>query len=95
MALSNSLKQAKSRGIAVVVISHRSSVLSVIDKILVLQDGAVALYGTQEEVQNRVKQRIKKGLTDVIVRSFLLSNDGNCGSKCLNLFMYNTICVNY
>ncbi|MFP3018736.1 MAG: hypothetical protein ACEY3E_07735, partial [Candidatus Tisiphia sp.] len=24
-------------------------------KILVLQDGAVALYGTQEEMQNRVK----------------------------------------
>lgn len=55
IALSNSLKQAKSRGIAVVVISHRPSVLSVVDKILVLQDGAVALYGTQEEMQNRVK----------------------------------------
>ncbi|WP_425362074.1 type I secretion system permease/ATPase [Candidatus Tisiphia endosymbiont of Mystacides longicornis] len=55
IALSNSLKQAKSKGIAVVVISHRPSVLSVVDKILVLQDGAVALYGTQEEMQNRVK----------------------------------------
>ncbi|MFP3018749.1 MAG: type I secretion system permease/ATPase [Candidatus Tisiphia sp.] len=55
IALSNCLKQAKSRGIAVVVISHRPSVLSVVDKILVLQDGAVALYGTQEEMQNRVK----------------------------------------
>jgi PrtD family type I secretion system ABC transporter len=54
-ALSNSLKQAKLRGIAVVVISHRPSVLSVVDKILVLQDGAVALYGTKEEMQNRVK----------------------------------------
>ncbi len=55
IALSNSLIQAKSKGIAVVVISHRPSVLSVVDKILVLQDGGVALYGTQEEVKNRVK----------------------------------------
>ncbi|WP_342271886.1 type I secretion system permease/ATPase [Candidatus Tisiphia endosymbiont of Parasteatoda lunata] len=55
IALSNCLKQAKSKGIAVVVISHRPSVLSVVDKILVLQEGAVALYGTQEEMQNRVK----------------------------------------
>lgn len=55
IALSHCLKQAKSKGIAVVVISHRPSVLSVVDKILVLQEGAVALYGTQEEMQNRVK----------------------------------------
>jgi len=55
IALSQSLKQAKERGIAVVVISHRPSVLSVVDKVLVLQDGAVAIYGTQEEIQSRVK----------------------------------------
>jgi ATP-binding cassette, subfamily C, bacterial len=55
MALSNALKQAKELGIAVVVISHRPSVLSVVDKILVLQEGAVAAYGTQDEVHNRIK----------------------------------------
>jgi len=55
MALSNALRQAKDRGIAVVVISHRPSVLSVVDKILVLQDGAVAFYGNQNEMQDRVK----------------------------------------
>jgi len=55
IALSNALKQAKELGIAVVVISHRPSVLSVVDKILVLQDGTVAAYGTQDEVHNRIK----------------------------------------
>lgn len=55
IALSNALKQAKDLSIAVVVISHRPSVLSVVDKILVLQDGTVAAYGTQDEVHNRIK----------------------------------------
>jgi ATP-binding cassette subfamily C protein len=55
MALSNALKQAKILGSAVIVISHRPSVLSVVDKILVLQDGAVAAYGTQEEIHSKIK----------------------------------------
>lgn len=41
LALSNALLQAKSKKIAVLVISHRSSVLSVVDKVLVLQDGKI------------------------------------------------------
>lgn len=55
IALSNALQQAKAMNIAVIVISHRPSVLSVVDKILVLQDGAVAAYGQQDEIQHRVK----------------------------------------
>ncbi len=54
-ALSNALVEAKKRGIAVIVISHRPSVLSVVDKILVLQDGAVAAFGDKNDVLNRVK----------------------------------------
>ena len=60
IALSNALKQAKVLKMAVVVISHRPSVLSVVDRILLLQDGAVAAYGTQEEIHNRVKM-LKSG----------------------------------
>jgi ATP-binding cassette subfamily C protein len=55
IALAAALKQAKASGTSVVVISHRPSILSVVDKILLLQEGAVAAYGTQEEIQNRVK----------------------------------------
>ncbi|WP_341790271.1 type I secretion system permease/ATPase [Rickettsia endosymbiont of Polydrusus tereticollis] len=55
VALASALKQAKAKGIACVVISHRPSVLSVVDKILILQDGAVAVYGNQEEIQNHFK----------------------------------------
>ncbi len=54
-ALSNALVEAKKRGMAAIVISHRPSVLSVVDKILLLQDGAVAAFGSKEDVLNRVK----------------------------------------
>ncbi|WP_341794330.1 type I secretion system permease/ATPase [Rickettsia endosymbiont of Rhinocyllus conicus] len=55
VALASALKQAKLKGISVVVISHRPSVLSVVDKILILQDGAVAVHGTPDEIQNHFK----------------------------------------
>ena len=44
LALSGALKEAKRRGISVIVISHRPSVLSEVDKIMVLQDGAIASF---------------------------------------------------
>lgn len=55
IALANALTQAKVMKTSVIVISHRPSILAVVDKILLLQDGAVAAYGTHEEIQNRVK----------------------------------------
>ncbi|KJV88720.1 ABC transporter family protein [Orientia tsutsugamushi str. UT76] len=54
LALSNALQLAKQKGITVVVISHRPSVLSVVDKILVLQNGTVAVFGDREEVMNQL-----------------------------------------
>lgn len=55
IALANALKQAKTLGITVIVISHRPSVLSVVDKILLLQDGSVAAFGTPEEIHNKIQ----------------------------------------
>jgi len=63
-ALSNALVEAKKRGIAAIVISHRPSVLSVVDKILLLQDGAVAAFGDKEEVLNKV-QLLKDGIIHI------------------------------
>ncbi|MGI4775894.1 MAG: type I secretion system permease/ATPase [Janthinobacterium lividum] len=60
IALSNALKQAKELGISVIVISHRPSVLSVVDKILVLQEGCVVACGTQEEIHQKI-QMLKSG----------------------------------
>jgi ATP-binding cassette subfamily C protein len=55
IALANALKQAKSKGTAVIIISHRPSILSVVDKIVVIQDGTVVAYGNQEEIRGRVQ----------------------------------------
>ncbi|MFA7606886.1 MAG: type I secretion system permease/ATPase [Rhodocyclaceae bacterium] len=49
-ALIECLGALKSRGVTVVVVTHRTSVLSVIDRMLVMKDGLVSLYGPREEV---------------------------------------------
>ncbi len=43
-ALSDAILQAKAAGRTVIVISHRMSLLSIVDRVLVLVDGAVAAY---------------------------------------------------
>ena len=48
-------EEAKKKNITVIVISHRPSILSVVDKILVLQDGSIAAYGSKQEVETRIK----------------------------------------
>lgn len=55
LALAGALREAKKLGITVVVISHRPSILSEVDKVMVIQDGAVASFGSKEEVHGRVE----------------------------------------
>ena len=64
LALAEALKEAKKKGISVIVISHRPSILSEVDKIMVLQDGAVASFGTKEEVQSRIRM-LKNGMIHI------------------------------
>jgi ATP-binding cassette subfamily C protein len=54
-ALAKAIKHAKEENITVVVIAHRPAILSVVDKILLLQNGAVAAHGSREEIQTRLK----------------------------------------
>lgn len=49
-ALSQALGDCKSRGCTLVVISHRSGILQIVDKILVLKEGVVAAFGPRDEV---------------------------------------------
>ena len=49
-ALIETIKDLKARGKTVVLITHRMGTLSVVDKVLVLQEGAVTAFGLRDEV---------------------------------------------
>jgi PrtD family type I secretion system ABC transporter len=53
-ALVHTLGTLKQDGVSVVVIAHRPSLLGGIDKVLVLREGAVELFGPRSEVMPRV-----------------------------------------
>jgi ATP-binding cassette subfamily C exporter for protease/lipase len=53
-ALSQAIVTMKSRGTTFVVITHRTSVLSVTDRLLVLRDGTQQLYGATAEVLQKL-----------------------------------------
>lgn len=49
-ALSSAIQQLKQEGVTLFVISHRSSVLKNMDKLLVLKEGQVSMFGPRDEV---------------------------------------------
>ncbi len=49
-ALSNALLNAKALNITVIIISHRHTVLSVVDKILILEQGRVVKFGNRSDI---------------------------------------------
>ncbi|SDG61008.1 type I secretion system permease/ATPase [Thalassobaculum litoreum] len=58
-ALARALQQAKSEGSTIVVISHRPSLLSVVDVIAVLKDGALMKYGPRETVLGELSKPVQ------------------------------------
>lgn len=57
-ALERAIAAQKARGAALVVIAHRLNILGVADKLLVLRDGAVDLYGPRREVLQALEARV-------------------------------------
>jgi ATP-binding cassette, subfamily C, bacterial exporter for protease/lipase len=55
-ALASTLQQLKSRGATLVVMTHRTSVLAVVDKMLVLRDGQMQGFGPRDEVLAALKK---------------------------------------
>ncbi len=56
-ALVTAIQQARQRGATVILITHRMSVLRVVDKLLVMRDGTVAMFGPQREVLKALTQQ--------------------------------------
>ena len=61
IALKNCINQLKQRGATVVLVSHRPSTIDVVDKILVLRDGTVDLFGSRLDVLGKLTQRARPG----------------------------------
>jgi ATP-binding cassette, subfamily C, bacterial len=57
-ALADCLVQLKKAGTTVVIISHRPSTLGVVDRILVIRDGAVELFGPRAEIMARLTRPV-------------------------------------
>jgi len=55
-ALIEALRALKERGTTVLVISHRTGVLPVVDKLLVLRDGQVLAFGPRDEVRRQLHE---------------------------------------
>jgi ATP-binding cassette subfamily C exporter for protease/lipase len=50
IALAQTLRDLKAQDATVVVITHRTSVLAAVDRMLILLDGQVQAYGPRDEV---------------------------------------------
>ncbi len=56
-ALIRAVQELKRRGTTVVLITHRTSIISVVDKLLLLVDGMLQLYGPRDQVLLAIQQR--------------------------------------
>jgi len=66
IALRNAILLAKQKHITLIIISHRPSILTVVDKILVLQKGKMVMMGDRNDVLERIAPNILK---QVVVQS--------------------------
>ena len=60
VALASTIVELKSRGTTFVVMTHRSSVLAVADKMLVLHDGIAQAFGPRDDVLAALKEANEK-----------------------------------
>ena len=59
-ALMRTLNRLREDGVTVVIIAHRPSVLASVDKLLVLRDGAVEVFGPRKEIMTRVTRPVRE-----------------------------------
>jgi len=57
-ALADCILRLKQRGTSIVIISHRPSALGVVDKLLVLRDGVLEIFGPRAEVVQRLTRPV-------------------------------------
>ena len=55
--LTQTLEAVKASGTTILLVAHRMSVLQVVDKLMVVRDGRMALYGPRDEVLGKLSQQ--------------------------------------
>lgn len=55
-ALMTAIAVAKEQGITTVIISHKTSILTAVDKVLVMKDGMVAAFGPKKEIMEKLNK---------------------------------------
>ncbi len=65
LALSNAIAKAKEKKITTVIISHRTSILTLVDKILVMKDGELIIFGERSEVMHKMNQSARTSAVDI------------------------------
>jgi ATP-binding cassette subfamily C exporter for protease/lipase len=59
-ALASAIGQMKAGGTTFVVMTHRTSVLAVADKVLMLRDGQTQMFGPRDEVMKALAEAVAK-----------------------------------
>ncbi len=59
VALSHAINLLKDKGATLIIITHRQSLLDLMDEVMVLVDGQVKLHGPRDEVMDALKQQAK------------------------------------
>ncbi|MDD5319902.1 MAG: type I secretion system permease/ATPase [Methylococcales bacterium] len=57
LALSNAISRLKQKRVTVIVITHRNNVLANVDKLLILNDGLLSVYGPRDQVIAHLQQQ--------------------------------------
>ena len=60
MALTRAVRDMRTRGQTVVIVAHRPSAIAAVDKLLMLENGAVRAYGSKDDVLKSVAANINK-----------------------------------
>jgi ATP-binding cassette subfamily C protein EexD len=56
-ALGNAIQRLKQKQTTIIIITHRNNVLANVDKLLILNDGLVSVYGPKDQVIAHLQQQ--------------------------------------
>ncbi|MER9307017.1 type I secretion system permease/ATPase [Mesorhizobium sp. M0293] len=74
IALFNVLRHLKERGRTVILISHQTNLLRTADRVVLLQDGCMSMFGTRDEVLGALAGQTKRIAQPASVRDKIAAN---------------------